>query len=106
MLGEVPTVRANSIGDDYKELNKLQQSQETKFMPAEEIIDPYTGEMMLKHHTQHPRIYPIPKFESDSKPQIYQRPENPRRYRRWVCHHCWKQGHIRPFCYKLHGYPK
>jgi hypothetical protein len=22
-----------------------------------------------------------------------------------VCHHCGKRGHIRPFCYKLYGYP-
>ena len=22
-----------------------------------------------------------------------------------MCHHCGKRGHIRPFCYRLHGYP-
>jgi hypothetical protein len=23
-----------------------------------------------------------------------------------VCHHCGERGHIRPFCFKLHGYPE
>jgi len=25
--------------------------------------------------------------------------------RPWVCHHCKRKGHIRPFCFKLYGYP-
>jgi hypothetical protein len=24
----------------------------------------------------------------------------------WRCHYCGKKGHIRPFCFKLYGYPK
>jgi hypothetical protein len=24
----------------------------------------------------------------------------------WICHYCGKKGHIRPFCFKLYGYPK
>ncbi|MCI33747.1 gag-pol polyprotein, partial [Trifolium medium] len=24
----------------------------------------------------------------------------------WRCHYCGRKGHIRPFCYKLYGYPK
>ncbi|MCH79544.1 gag-protease polyprotein [Trifolium medium] len=24
----------------------------------------------------------------------------------WTCHHCGRKGHIRPFCYRLYGYPK
>jgi hypothetical protein len=46
MLGEVPTIRTNSIEYDYKTLNKLQQNQETKFKSDEEVINPYTGEKM------------------------------------------------------------
>ncbi|MCH98684.1 gag-protease polyprotein, partial [Trifolium medium] len=23
----------------------------------------------------------------------------------WVCHYCGRKGHIRPFCFKLYGYP-
>src|ERR1043165_4756275 len=26
-------------------------------------------------------------------------------FQRWRCHHCGRFGHIKPFCYRLHGYP-
>jgi hypothetical protein len=61
ILEKVPTVRMKSVGFDYKLLNKLQPSQDTKFSPTEEVLDPYTGKMMPQHHTQHPVTYPIPK---------------------------------------------
>jgi hypothetical protein len=44
-------------------------------MPAEGAFDPNTGNVMLKHHTQHPRTYPVPKFEYDSKTHVHQRPK-------------------------------
>ncbi|CAJ2656756.1 unnamed protein product [Trifolium pratense] len=28
------------------------------------------------------------------------------RKRNWRCHYCGRKGHIRPYCYKLYGYPK
>ncbi|KAI5409817.1 hypothetical protein KIW84_055319 [Lathyrus oleraceus] len=28
------------------------------------------------------------------------------KHQRWRCHYCGKFGHIKPFCYKLHGSPK
>ncbi|KAK2356433.1 hypothetical protein QL285_093765 [Trifolium repens] len=105
ILESVPSGNARSVGYNYTSLNQHQLNQETKFMSAEGVFDPCTGNVMLKHHTQHPRTYPVPKFESDSKPHVHQRPKSQRRYRRWICHHCGKRGHIRPFCYKLYGYP-
>jgi hypothetical protein len=24
----------------------------------------------------------------------------------WICHHCGRYGHIRPYCYKFYGYPQ
>ncbi|WJX28775.1 hypothetical protein P8452_17454 [Trifolium repens] len=78
---------------------------ETKFTTAEDVFDSCTGKVMLKHYTQHSKAYPVPKFALDPKPRVHQRPKNQRRYRRWVCHHCGKRGHIRPFCYRLYGYP-
>ncbi|KAK2437534.1 hypothetical protein QL285_022413 [Trifolium repens] len=106
ILESVPSGKARSVGYNYTSLNQHQLNPETKFMPAEGVFDPCTGNVMLKHHTQHPRTYPVPKFESDSKPHVHQRPKSQRRYRRWVCHHCGKKGHIRPFCFKLYGYPE
>ena len=28
-----------------------------------------------------------------------------RKYQRWRCHHCGRFGHIKPFCFRLYGYP-
>jgi polyhydroxyalkanoate synthesis regulator phasin len=105
MLGEVPTVRAKSIGYDYKVLNKLQQSQDTKFNPAEEVSDPYTGNMMPQHLMQHSVTYLIPQSMQHPKSHSHAR-RHRRRPRSWVCHHCGRKGHIRPYCFKLYGYPK
>jgi hypothetical protein len=105
MLGEVPTVRAKSIGYDYKVLNKLQQSQDTKFNPAEEVFDPYTGNMMPQHLMQHSVSYLIPQSMQHPKSHSHAR-RHKRRPRSWVCHHCGRKGHIRPYCFKLYGYPK
>ncbi|KAK2354134.1 gag-protease polyprotein [Trifolium repens] len=106
ILESVPSGKAKSVGYNYTSLNQYQHNPETKFMPAEGVFDPCTRNVMLKHHTQHPRTYPVPKFESDSKPHVHQRTKSQRRYRRWVCHHCGKKGHIRPFYFKLYGYPE
>ncbi|KAK2379434.1 putative mitochondrial protein [Trifolium repens] len=105
ILDNVPSGKLKSVGYNYSSLNQYQQNPETKFTSSEEVFDPCTGKVMLEHQTQHSKAYPVPKFALDSKPPVHQRPKNQRRYRRWVCHHCGKRGHIRPFCYKLYGYP-
>ncbi|KAK2357265.1 hypothetical protein QL285_094555 [Trifolium repens] len=105
ILENVPSGKAKSIGYNYSSLNQYQQDTETKFTTAEDVFDPFTGKVMLKHHIQHSKAYPVPKFALESKPHVHQRPKNQRKYRRWVCHHCGKRGHIRPFCYRLYGYP-
>jgi hypothetical protein len=105
ILDNVPSGKLRSVGYNYSSLNQYQQNPETKFTSAEDVFDPCTGKQMLKHHVQHSKAYPVPKFALDSKPPVHQRPKNQRRYRRWVCHHCGKRGHIRPFCYRLYGYP-
>ncbi|KAK2430042.1 hypothetical protein QL285_028420 [Trifolium repens] len=106
ILDNVPSGKLKSVGYNYSSLNQYQQNPETKFTSSEDVFDPCTGKKMLKHHAQHSKAYPVPKFESDSKPHVHQRPKSQRRYRRWVCHHCGKKGHIRPFCFKLYGYPE
>ncbi|KAK2459144.1 putative mitochondrial protein [Trifolium repens] len=113
ILDNVPSGKLRSVGYNYSSLNQYQQDPETKFTSGENVIDPCTGKVMLEHQTRHSKAYPVPKFALDPKvsvqqrprPFAHQRPKNQRRYRRWVCHHCGKRGHIRPFCYKLHGYP-
>ncbi|WJX55219.1 hypothetical protein P8452_41015 [Trifolium repens] len=113
ILDNVPSGKLRSVGYNYSSLNQYQQDPETKFTSGENVIDPCTGKVMLEHQTRHSKAYPVPKFALDSKSSVHQRPrsvvhqrpKNQRRYRRWVCHHCGKRGHIRPFCYKLYGYP-
>ncbi|KAK2428549.1 putative mitochondrial protein [Trifolium repens] len=113
ILDSVPSGKLKSVGYNYSNLNQYQQNPETKFTSSEEVFDPCTGKTMPKHQTQHSKAYPVPKFALDPKssahqrqrPFAHQRLNNQMRYRRWVCHHCGKRGHIRPFCYKLYGYP-
>lgn len=42
-----------------------------------------------------------------SKPmtQIREKGKMRKRFQRWRCHHCGRFGHIKPFCFKLYGYP-
>ena len=28
-----------------------------------------------------------------------------KKFQRWRCHYCGRFGHIKPFCFRLHGYP-
>jgi hypothetical protein len=101
---EVPTIKTNSIGYDYKVLNKLQQNLETKFKSDEEVINPYTGEKMPQHHIPHQGRYPRPMSRQRPKHHSHNRKHN-RRPRSWICHHCGRKGHIRPYFFKLYGYP-
>src|ERR1044072_948303 len=25
---------------------------------------------------------------------------------KWACHYCGRYGHLKPYCYRLHGYPE
>ncbi|WJX52063.1 hypothetical protein P8452_38207 [Trifolium repens] len=113
ILENVPSGKLRSVGYNYTSLNQYQQDPQTKFTSGDNVIDPCTGKVMLEHQPRHSKAFPVPKFALDPKPSVHQKPKpfvhqrhkNQRRYRRWVCHHCGKKGHIRPFCYKLYGYP-
>jgi hypothetical protein len=41
-----------------------------------------------------------------SHPTPHQKPAHKGKFTAWKCHYCGKNGHIKPFCYKLCGYPK
>ncbi|KAK2417316.1 putative mitochondrial protein [Trifolium repens] len=113
ILENVPSGKLRSVGYNYSSLNQYQQNPQTKFSSGGNMMDPCTGKMMPEHQPRPSKAYPVPKFALDPKPSAsqgprprpYQRPHNQRRYRWWVCHHCGKRGHIRPFCYRLHGFP-
>ncbi|CAJ2662295.1 unnamed protein product [Trifolium pratense] len=44
-----------------------------------------------------------PHQQRRQRPGFIPRPRS--RYHSWRCHHCGRKGHIRPYCYKLYGYP-
>jgi hypothetical protein len=80
--------KGKGISFDYRTMNNSQQKKVEKFVPVECEYNPTAGTQMLKRSAQH--------HGSNSR----------RRPRRWVYHHCGRKGHIRPFCFKLYGYPK
>ena len=49
-----------------------------------------TGKQMSKRMSQH---------NSQHQEQRHMK----KRYQRWKCHHCGRYGHIKPFCFRLHG---
>jgi hypothetical protein len=88
ILGSQDQRKGQGIGFNYKTVNNSQGKKIEKFVPAKCDYNPTTGTQMLKRPTQH--------HGSTSR----------RKPRRWVCHHCGMKGHIRPYCFKLYGYPK
>src|SRR3954470_144799 len=67
------------LGCDTKKHS--QNSSRTK--PEVEMLKP-----MSKHVTQH-----------------HEKSEMKRKFQRWRCHYCGRFGHIKPFCFRLYGYP-
>ena len=52
----------------------------------------------------------VQKFKQKSQPMSqHQRTRmsnhQKKKFQRWRCHHCGRFGHIKVFCYRLHGYP-
>jgi hypothetical protein len=87
MLDEILKVgkhASDSSGVGFKNKHHSKNTN-TKFVPAQKKPDP--GRMWT-HHTPH------------------QRPAGKEKFNAWRCHYCGKNGHIKPFCYKLYGYPK
>ncbi|XP_058771038.1 uncharacterized protein LOC131644531 [Vicia villosa] len=54
-----------------------------RIKPETEMLNP-----MSRHATQH-----------------QDRSKMKRKFQRWRCHHCGRFGHIKPFCFRLYGYP-
>ena len=58
-----------------------------KFIVAEGTCDPTMSKSMLQHSEEH------------------QTSKGKKKYHPWVCHYCQRKGHIRPFFFKIYGYP-
>jgi hypothetical protein len=71
----------DSTGIGYQ--NNQKENSETKFVPAQKKFEP---SRIWSHSTPHQK--------------------HKGKFNAWKCHYCGKNGHIKPFCYKLYGYPK
>jgi hypothetical protein len=71
--------------DDHGMIRK--EKQDISFVVATGINTASTSKLMLQHSGEH----------HSSKDKKVTHP--------WICHHCKRKGHIRPFCFKLYGYP-
>ncbi|XP_073051327.1 uncharacterized protein [Primulina eburnea] len=65
-------------------------------------ISKQASEQMLKQNrasSSHLKVDPPVKISQIKKPVSTSKPKQ--RKRHFICHYCYKPGHIRPFCYKL-----
>jgi hypothetical protein len=76
------------IGFNYQYQNKQGKALVTKFIPPERKYKPMMSDQMLQHPSGHQ--------ETQTKVKVLP----------WKCHYYGKYGHIKPFFYRLHGYPK
>jgi len=72
---------------DYGKDKKKKGAQNIQFVVDGGTYNPTMSKSMLQHPEEHQIVKKIKK----SHP--------------WVCHYCGRKGHIRPFCFKLYGYP-
>jgi hypothetical protein len=73
---------------NYQSPNKQGKTPVTKFITSQRKYDL----TMSRHMSQHPvkHLNPQPRNKKKSS---------------WRCHYCGRHGHIRPYCYRLYGYP-
>ncbi|WJX90199.1 hypothetical protein P8452_72123 [Trifolium repens] len=77
-----------SIGFNYQSPNKQGKTHVAKSSHSQKKCDVPISDQMLSHPTPHQKHA----YKGKSTA--------------WKCHYCGKNGHIKPFCYKLYGCPK
>jgi len=94
----------NGIGFDYNPLNQKQQNHNFAYTLEDHG--------MIRNEKQDIRVTVATGINTASTSKImlqysgtYHSSMNKKVTRPWICHHCNKKGHIRPFCFKLYGYP-
>jgi hypothetical protein len=72
------------IGFNSQTLNKQGESYKNMFVSSESKVEVIMSDNMSKHYVYLQRKTNVP----------------------WKCHYCGRNGHIKPYCFELHGYPK
>jgi hypothetical protein len=71
---------------DFGIISKQKPDKDIKLVAVEGTDDPIVNKQMLQH------------------PEEHQGSEIKGIYHPWVCHYCGRNGHIKPYCFKLYGY--
>lgn len=76
------------LGYDYQGGMNKGKAHAMNFFPPKGQLKQHMSNQMSQHQQRCQKVYSV------SNTQI------------WKCHHCGTFGYIKPYCYKLHGYPK
>ena len=76
------------LGYAYQTVKNRGENPEVKFVPPKKEQEKDMSNHMFQHHQRHQKRY-----NRDSN-------------QKWRCAHCGRLGHLKPYCYKLYGYPK
>ncbi|GAU38939.1 hypothetical protein TSUD_372690, partial [Trifolium subterraneum] len=117
-------IKVNHLTSDLDEANKeidLLNVNVGRLRKYSEMLNKTRDEKLdeiLEHHKRRPKFTGISYENVPQHPtqhhgnSYYKRPMKHhgnsyyKKHRPWRCHYCGRKGHIRPFCYKLHGYPQ
>ena len=77
-----------SVGFNSQSLNKQGEAPKTEFISPENKIEFIKYDNMSKH------------------PFYLQKKQNKAMFVPWKCHYYGRNGHMKPYCFKLYGYPK
>ncbi|GAU37544.1 hypothetical protein TSUD_369920 [Trifolium subterraneum] len=92
--------RPRFAGNSYENVNKLKTyNPELMYTHPKEV----PGANMSRKVPQHPMQHHGNSYYK--RPMKHHGNSYYKKHRPWRCHYCGRKGHIRPFCYKLHGYP-
>ena len=98
--------KPNGIGFSHEHLR--QEHQNSSYTQA---LEYYHKDRKRKHVRKIKFVISSRTGDTTVKEPMLEHPIKPHDYKMekvfsyWKCHYCNKQGHIKPFCYKLYGYP-
>ena len=97
------------IGFDYSTANEEGQKVEVKFVVPQDRSEVAEKNFVVSHNKSE-FIKHTDYQNSSKKSQHLVRHVDTQikglKQTTWICHYCGRYGHLRPYCYKLHGYPK
>jgi len=96
--------QTNGIGFNYQPLNRKQRNRKIAYAVEDH------GMIRKEEYNKGSEVTVVYSMSCASNNKTVLEPSQEHQYakkttRPWICYHCKRKGHIRPFCYKLYGYP-